>query len=96
MSSQASPPVGIENKTTLLIEKAGNFAVAAAQHIAAGMPICTDEQVNNRYSICTACEFFAKNACTKCGCGISRDRAYVSKLHWADQSCPVGKWGPVG
>jgi hypothetical protein len=78
-----------------LLERAGNFAKAAVSHVAAGAPRCTDEQVEARYAICTACEFFAANACTKCGCGISREKAYISKLHWADQSCPVGKWGPV-
>lgn len=37
-----------------VLAKIKNFAVAAAQHVAAG---------------------------------------YVSKLSWADQECPVGKWG---
>ncbi len=78
-----------------LLERMGNFAKAAVSHVAAGAPRCTDEQVADRHAICTACEYFAANVCTKCGCGISRERAYISKLHWADQSCPVGKWGPV-
>ena len=85
-ASSGSPP---------LLERMGNFAKAAVSHVAAGAPRCTDEQVADRHAICTACEYFAANVCTKCGCGISRERAYISKLHWADQSCPVGKWGPV-
>ena len=91
-AASASPPITGPS----FFEKVGNFATAAAKHIAAGAPRCTDEQVQARHAICTGCEFFANNACTKCGCGISRDRAYISKLHWADQSCPVGKWGPAG
>jgi len=78
-----------------LLERATNFAKATVHHVSCGAPRCTDEQVAARYEICTGCEFFANNACMKCGCGISRERAYISKLHWADQSCPVGKWGPV-
>jgi hypothetical protein len=24
-----------------------------------------------------------------------RERQFISKLSWANESCPVGKWGPV-
>lgn len=77
------------------LTKVANFATAAVQHVAAGAPRCTEEEVAARYAICTGCEYFAGGACTKCGCPVSRERTYISKLSWADQSCPVGKWGPV-
>lgn len=73
--------------------KAANFVVAAAGHIAAGAPMASDEEVASRYAICSQCEFLVNDSCAKCGCGISRIRGYVSKLSWADQECPVGKWG---
>ena len=76
------------------LEKAKNFAVASAQHVAAGMPTCSDEEIIRRHDICMSCEFFKDNSCGKCGCPISRDKRFISKLAWADQSCPVGKWGP--
>lgn len=75
--------------------KARNFATAAVQHVAAGAPRCTEEEVAARHAICVGCEYFANSTCTKCGCPVSRERTYLGKLSWADQSCPVGKWGPV-
>lgn len=77
------------------VQKAKNFAIAAAKHFAAGMPTCSDEEILRRHNICLACEHFKDNSCSKCGCPVYRDKRFVSKLAWADQSCPVGKWGPA-
>jgi len=77
------------------LERMKNFASASAQHIAAGMPRASDEEIARRFDICQVCEFFDGKSCTKCGCGISRDAKHLSKLAWSDQSCPVGKWGKV-
>jgi hypothetical protein len=77
------------------LTKVKNFAVAATQHVAAGAPMASDEEIIRRHDTCTACEFLTDNACTKCGCPVVRARQYVSKLSWADSACPVGKWGPV-
>lgn len=82
-------------KPVPLLEKAKNLASATAKHVAAGMPRCTDEQIEERFAICAACDHYVDNSCSKCGCRISREKAFVSKLSWAEQSCPVGKWGPV-
>jgi len=78
-----------------LITKARNFATSAAKHFAAGMPQATDEQVAARFAICQACEHFDGRACRKCGCPVVREKKFLSKLSWAGESCPVGKWGPV-
>lgn len=78
-----------------LPQKVGNFAASAAKHLAAGMPRATDEQVAERFAICQQCEHFDGKACKKCGCPVVRERKFVSKLSWANESCPVGKWGPV-
>lgn len=77
------------------LEKVKNFAVATAQHVAAGMPMASDEEIIRRHDICLQCEHLKDNACSLCGCPVSRVAGYVSKLSWADQSCPAGKWGPV-
>lgn len=74
------------------LQKAKNFAIATAQHVAAGMPMASDEEIIRRHDICMACEFFKDNSCSKCGCPVYRDKKFISKLAWADQSCPVGKW----
>lgn len=73
-----------------------NFAASAVKHVAAGMPMCTDEQVAERFAICQACEFYQDGTCQKCGCPLARERKFISKLSWAKESCPVGKWGPAG
>jgi hypothetical protein len=56
---------------------------------------CTQEQIDERMSICNACEFFKNNTCLKCGCALSREQNYMNKLYYPDKSCPIGKWGPV-
>jgi hypothetical protein len=75
------------------LEKLKNFTKAAAQHVAAGMPMASDEEIIRRHDLCLACEFFKDNSCQKCGCPVVRAKQYVSKLSWADSECPVGKWG---
>ena len=78
-----------------LFQKAANFVTAAANHLAAGAPMASDEEVARRFAICQGCEFYDGKACSKCGCPVRREKAFLSKLSWADQSCPVGKWGPA-
>lgn len=78
-----------------LSERVSNFFKSAASHVAAGMPRATDEQISARYAICQTCEFLLNGACSKCGCPVVRERQFISKLSWAGEKCPVGKWGPV-
>lgn len=78
-----------------LAERLRNFAASAAKHVAAGMPRATDEQIAARFAICQGCEFLAGGACSKCGCPVVREAKFISKLSWANESCPVGKWGPA-
>lgn len=76
-------------------QKIQNFAKSTAKHIAAGMPMCTEEQIIERHNICLQCEYFKDDTCSKCGCPLIRNKQFVSKLAWADQECPVGKWGKI-
>lgn len=84
------PKVGVS-----MVRKAVNFAAAAARHLAAGAPMASEEEVARRFAICQGCEHYNGKSCNKCGCPVNRERAYMSKLSWSDQSCPVGKWGPA-
>ena len=77
------------------LTKVRNFSVASAKHVASGAPMASDAEILRRHDICMGCEFMKDGACTKCGCPIVRARQYISKLSWAGESCPVGKWGPV-
>lgn len=78
-----------------LAERVKNFAKSAVKHVAAGARQCTQEEIDARYAICQACEFFTNGSCGKCGCPLAREKKFISKLAWASESCPVGKWGPV-
>lgn len=74
------------------IGRVKNFAASAVAHVAAGMPRASEEEVERRYAICQGCEHFDGKSCRKCGCPVVRERKYVSKLSWAKEACPVGKW----
>lgn len=85
-----------------VIQKAQNFTKAVANHVAKGRPKCTQEEIDQRLEVCKTCELFQKfsedkGVCThsSCGCNIARERKFLNKLAWADQKCPIGKWGPI-
>ena len=88
-------PAYPKQRQLTLAQKAFNFAKATAQHVAAGSPRCTDAQIAERFAICQTCEFLKDGACEKCGCPVVREQRFISKLAWADQGCPIGKWGAV-
>lgn len=77
-----------------LLQKAANFASSAARHVAAGMPRATQEEIDRRFAICQQCEHFDGKACRQCGCPVVREKQFISKLSWANEKCPAGKWGP--
>ncbi len=100
-SADGSPPVFVcnnklprnENNIPSFIEKMKNFARASVDHVKSGAKLASDSTIQNRYNECLRCEFFIKESCSKCGCPIFAHKKYISKLSWAEQSCPVGKWG---
>jgi hypothetical protein len=77
------------------IFKLKNFVKSLWFHIGYGLPKCSQEQINNRHKICIQCDFYdIKNQeCLQCGCNISNRRIFLNKLAWADQKCPIDKWG---
>jgi len=90
-----TPPPPKPAELPPLAERLANFAASAAKHVAAGMPRATDEKIAERFAICQGCEFLSEGACSKCGCPVVRESRFISKLSWASESCPVGKWGPA-
>jgi hypothetical protein len=78
-----------------------NFAKAAVKHAMAGSPQCTEEEIQTRLEICRQCELFKSygdgGICShdNCGCNLKAEQIYLNKLAWADQECPVGKWGKI-
>lgn len=78
------------------------FIVAATKHAASGFPMCSDDEVKERYEICETCHYFKEKKGHKyckslgCGCNISRaSNKYLNKLAWKTESCPQGKWGTI-
>ena len=66
-------------------------------HVYWGFPKSTQKQIDDRYNICSSCEWFDKEntQCLQCGCNINNKRIFLNKLAWADQKCPIDKWGSL-
>lgn len=81
--------------TAVAFQRAASFAASAFRHAANGAKQCTQEQIDARYAICKACPLLVGDRCTKCGCGITPNLSIFSKLSWASERCPIGKWEAV-
>ena len=57
--------------------------------------MCTQDEINERLSICKTCEYYENDTCLQCGCAISRAAVHSNKLAFRNKSCPVNKWGPI-
>lgn len=57
--------------------------------------ICTQKEIEDRFSICRYCEFFNNNSCDKCGCPLMRDNVFAQKLRLANEECPIGRWSKI-
>lgn len=77
-----------------LARRVWNFAKAAVQHVALGMPTAPPEVQRARLALCLVCEQYRPDNETckhpQCGCFVR------GKTYWAAQACPLGKWGKVG
>ena len=82
-------------KSPSLSKRFKNFTVSAIKHIAKGMPTCTQEEIDERLEICKGCKWFNGESCRKCGCVCNNNKKFLNKLAWADQKCPLDKWGKI-
>ena len=64
-------------------------------HIWSGFPKSTQKEIDRRWGICISCDQFDKenNQCSICGCNLSQKKEFMNKLAWADQECPIKRWG---
>lgn len=69
-----------------------NFSAAMARWIAAGRPMRTQEEIDERLAICQSCPQFVDNVCQKCGCQCIEENSIFNKLALATESCPEGYW----
>ena len=79
------------------IQRIRKFIKSLFFHINRGLPKANQKQIEERYKICSSCEYVSKDLsqCLKCGCNISTKKIFLNKLAWADQKCPVDKWSEV-
>jgi len=54
--------------------------------------LCSDIEIEHRYVLCSGCEFFTNNTCSKCGCILNRYRVHLNKLAIKNEKCPMNKW----
>lgn len=64
-------------------------------HVWAGFPKSSQKEIDRRWQICIYCDQFDRvnNQCGVCGCNLSNKKQFMNKLAWADQECPLEKWG---
>lgn len=80
-----------------VVTKVFNFAKAATKHVATGMKKTSEATRLVRLQLCESCEVYfdrEKRVCKhrKCGCNVGGK--ILDKTAWAEQSCPIGRWGP--
>ena len=96
MSDQSNSGVKFDKQTTTIQSTTTKtkIDVPLPSKKSENQKVCSQEQVDKRLSICHNCEYYENNTCLQCGCALSRERVYMNKLYLANQSCPIGKWGP--
>jgi hypothetical protein len=76
-----------------LLERAGNFVAALADHAADGFREAPSEAVAARLAACRTCEWHDRPTghCSHCGCHLA------TKTKWASSVCPLDppKWPAV-
>lgn len=78
-----------------LLARVTNFGKAFFNHALAGFVKREQAEVDRIFEICKGCEMYNGETCThpRCGCNISRDGgAFLNKLSWKSETCPIGKW----
>jgi predicted Zn-ribbon and HTH transcriptional regulator len=51
--------------------------------------IVDDKIEQERFSICSSCEYLVEDRCRKCGCFMKK------KVKLAPAKCPIDKWGKI-
>lgn len=68
-----------------LAELIANFTKAIVKWMAAGLPVVSKPQFDQRLNTCGTCPEWTGLTCLKCGC--------TGLKHWlATERCPLGKW----
>ncbi len=74
-----------------LARRAANFSRAVSSHILSGFATVSPDTHASRMEHCESCELYTDGWCAHPDCGCTMR----VKAQWADQTCPIGKWGAV-
>lgn len=78
-----------------------HFAEALLSHTLNGFKYRSPAEIEARLDICRQCEFSIRENgsegetvnCSKCGCQCNASNGiFLSKLAWASETCPDGRW----
>lgn len=61
----------------------------------ANAQMASQEEIEQRMSICNSCEYYKEEACMLCGCRVVREKNYQNKLANKKATCPDGRWGQI-
>ena len=75
-----------------LLVRGLNFAAAMFRWVAAGRPVRSQSEIDERLAICQSCPQLVENVCQKCGCACVEENSVLNKLALATEKCPIGKW----
>lgn len=82
-----------ENNTLTIRQMGKEFVGTMADLIKAGVlkkVVFVNEQIEQeRFSICSSCEYLVEDRCRKCGCFMKK------KVKLGPGKCPIDKWGIV-
>lgn len=89
--------IGIIMNINRFLLRLKTFIKALTFHIYAGSPKCNRKQILERFEICKSCDKYNSilSQCDVCGCNINNKKIFMNKLAWADQECPIQKWGKI-
>lgn len=81
----------------MLLLRIKTFLKSLFFHVYSGFPKASIEEIHERYAICAKCDHFNKkdSQCNICGCNLSKKKAFLNKLAWADQECPDNRWHKI-
>jgi hypothetical protein len=92
MLSECGSTLDLHPELPPLLIRGWNFASALARWTAAGMPRRTQQQINERLTVCQACPELIDNHCRQCGCACVETNQLMNKLALKTEVCPLGKW----
>lgn len=94
--TERAPDRPVDRRKTSAVTKLLRAKRALISWGQSGFALASRDERKHRYSLCQACPYWNKSGnfwlgeCQHKDCGCTK-----AKTALANQSCPIGKWGPV-